>query len=151
MVWIETQAVASVTVRAELSDVMALLADVPTMGSYAPGVVSIEEVGPREYRWKMLERKGVGASFTPDYVCKYRDGGPQEICFETISGNVKNRGAWRVSSAGNGKLRLSIEVTTGLDAPVPRLMKKPAELFARREAQSNLERQLAGIKARLER
>ena len=58
--------------------------------------------------------------------------------------------ALRGNAGSPGTVRVSISVSSEIDAPVPRLMKKPASLFARREAAGNVETQLQRIKSHLE-
>jgi carbon monoxide dehydrogenase subunit G len=150
MVMIETRAEASVTVEASPERAFALVRDVPAAGAFIPGVVRIEPVGDDTYRWQLQPRRGVGTTFTPDYVCRYTDNGRDEVSFQTVEGNVNVRGTWRVTPSGAGA-RITLSVHSEVDVPVPRLMKKPASLFASRDAQSSVERQLAGIKRRLDR
>jgi len=150
MVWIETRAQANINVRGEPSDVFALVCDVPTVGGFALGVDRIDDLGDNRYRWVMTARRAVGTVFRPEYVSQYHSDGKGELRFESIEGNVKANGVWRVSG-GSGAVRLSLEVTSSVDVPIPRLLKKPAELFARLEASRGVDTQLKRIKERIER
>ena len=149
MVWIEARASHEGTIRAKREDVLALLADVPVSGPMFPGVDRIEDVGNDRYRWVIKERRTLGTTFVGNYVAEYTrtDDG---VAWKTIEGNMKTHGTWRLAGS-DGYVRVSVQATTELDAPVPRFLKAPAQLFAVKETRDGLKAQLEGIKAALER
>lgn len=149
MVWIEATAEDEVHIRAPAEAVMAFISDVPTCGKLWPGVQAIEPLGNDEYRWSLEERRTLGTVFRPEYVSRYQKHADNGISFTTVSGNVKSSSHWTITSLGD-QVRLRLRVTSEVDAPVPRMLKKPAELFAKREVQSGMRSQLEGIKRRLE-
>lgn len=148
MVWIEAKARASLPMRASRDAVRALILDVCTSGPYFPGVDRIEELGSGRYQWRLAERRTLGSRFTGLYVAEYREEGPDAVSWQTVEGNIKVRGRWHLGGP-DGLLQVSVEVTTELDAPVPRLLKAPAQLFAEKEARDGLARQLEGIRRHL--
>lgn len=149
MVWIEATATHQVTIEAPRSRVLEVLRDVSRSGPFFPGVDRIEDLGEGRYRWIIKERRTLGTSFTGNYVAEYTVVGDQEVRWTTVEGNMKTRGAWRLSGPDNHVV-VAGEVTTELDAPVPRFMKAPAQLFAVKESRDGLKAQLEGIKAEIE-
>lgn len=145
MVWIESTVERSRTMRASKEAVLALIWDVPTSGPYFPGVDGIEPLGDDLYKWLLTERRTLNATFRGEYTAKYTRSGDQ-IHWETTEGNVQIKGVWTVSGP-DGAVKVTVKVTNGLDAPVPRILKKPAGLFAELEAKNGLEKQLEKIDA----
>lgn len=149
MVWIEATAERAVTIRAPRGKVLSFMERVETSGPLFPGVRRVEVLGEGRFRWLLEERRTLGTSFTGDYVARYTTRSDREITWDTESGNMKTRGSWRLEGA-DGAVRLVARVTTTLDAPVPRILKRPAELFAERETGSGLEVQLERVKSAIE-
>lgn len=144
VVWIEASARVELTVYGTKTEVRTLINDVPQSGRWFPGVDRIDDQGNRTYHWQLAERRTLGTSFRGDYISQYRDDG-DDIVWETRSGNMKTRGRWHIEGP-DGRLRVSVSVTTELDAPVPRILKKPATLFAEKETRDGLKQQLARLK-----
>lgn len=124
-----------------------LLMDVSVSGPLFPGVDTIEPLGDDRYQWRLTARKTLNSTFRGEYIAKYTRSG-DEVHWETTEGNVKIKGVWRASGP-DGAVRLTVNVTNGLDAPVPRIMKKPAALFAEMEAKNGLDKQLERLEAHL--
>lgn len=137
-------------VRAALVDVFALLLDVERVGRWWPGVEKIESLGDGRYRWTNEPRRAVGKTFHTEYVAQYRDNGRDEITFHSVAGNTDTAGFWRLRSDRETTV-VSVEISSAVDIPIPRLVKKPAEIFANREVTAGIEAQLAQIKKVLER
>ena len=114
------------------------------------GVDRIEPLDDDRYRWVIKERRTLGISFIGNYVAKYRVENGTDVVWETLEGNMKTRGVWKTRGP-DGRVHVEVTSTTELDAPVPRLMRKPAELFAVKETRDGLKAQFAGIKTTLER
>lgn len=135
--------------RADKEAVLSFLMDVPASGPLFPGVDAIEPLGEDRYKWLLAERRTLNSSFRGEYTTKYTRTS-DEVRWETLEGNVQIKGVWRVSGP-DGAVRVTVKVTNGLDAPVPRILKKPASLFAEMEAKNGLDKQLEKIEARLRR
>lgn len=140
MVWIETTVERTRTIPAETEKVLSLIMDVPTSGPFFPGVDQIVPLGDDTYRWELTERRTLGSSFRGVYTAQYQRSG-SDIRWQTIEGNIKVKGQWSVTGP-NGAARVTVRVTTELDAPVPRILKKPAVVFAEMEAKNGLGKQL---------
>lgn len=149
MVWIEATAEKNITVRATPEAAFQLLSDVPTIGMMWPGVDRVEPLGDNQYRWELEPRRTLGIVFKAEYVAQYKHNGRDEVTYDTVSGNVRSSGVWRVIPRGSGT-EISMRVTSELEAPVPRMLKKPAELFAKKEVSDGLTAQLDQIRRRLE-
>lgn len=149
MVWIEASASYEALVHAPRADIFALLWNIPECGPLFPGVDRIEDLGEHRYRWVIKERRTLGTSFIGDYVAQYsaRDG--EEVAWNTTEGNMRTRGAWRLHGP-DGRVLVRVHATTSLDAPVPRFLKAPAQLFATKETRDGLKAQLQGVKAKVE-
>lgn len=148
MVWIEAKARVSLPVRATRDAIRALILDVPKSGPFFPGVNRIEDLGSGRYRWTLVERRTLGSRFTGLYVAEYREEGPDAVAWETVEGNIKVKGRWHIGGS-DGFVQVTVECTTELDAPVPRILKAPAVLFAEKEARDGLKLQLERMKAHL--
>lgn len=149
VVWIETTVERERTMRADPEKVLELIMDVPTSGPLFPGVDQIVPLGDDTYRWELTERRTLGSSFRGVYKAQYQRSG-SEIRWKTQEGNIQVEGIWRVSGPP-GAAKVTVRVTTGLDAPVPKILKKPATLFAEMEAKNGLAKQLEGLEARVRR
>ena len=150
MVWIEAEGSAEIFVHAPPDAARRLILDVPRSGPFFPRVVTVEDRGDRVYRWVLEPRRTLGAEFTADYVTRYYAESSRLIRWETVEGNLQVRGRWVLTEIAGG-VRVRVEVSTGLEAPVPRLLKTPATLFAQRETRQGLAVQLARLKVELER
>jgi len=148
VVWIEAKARVSLPVRATRDAIRALILDVPKSGPFFPGVNRIEDLGSGRYRWTLVERRTLGSRFTGLYVAEYREEGPDAVAWETVEGNIKVRGRWHIGGS-DGFVQVTVECTTELDAPVPRILKAPAVLFAEKEARDGLKLQLERMKTHL--
>lgn len=149
MVWIQFEVEGSLLVRSKRAEVFELIRDVPRSGKFFPGVERIEDLGDRRFRWVLAERRALGSSFKGEYINAYADNGTDEMSWQPVSGNMKTRGCWRISGPDDA-VRVSLVITTELDAPVPRLLKKPAELFGEHETGTGLHKQLETLKRTLE-
>ena len=87
--------------------------------------------------------------FRGRYVNRYTEPAEGVVAFETVEGNRKTHGTWSVSGR-DGAVTVAELLTVELDAPVPRILKKPATLFAERDAKNGVKRQLERIKQTLE-
>ena len=148
MVWIEASASHEVVIRAEKAAILELLQNIPVCGPMFPGVDRIEDLGDNRYRWLIKERRTLGTSFVGNYVAEYTHT-TDAVSWKTIEGNMKTTGRWRLSGPDLA-VRVRAEATTELDAPVPRFLKTPAQLFAVKETRDGLKAQLEGIKAAVE-
>ena len=149
MVWIEAAASYETYIRATRDDVATLIQNIAVIGPMFPGVDRIEDLGDGRYRWLIKERRTLGISFVGNYVSEYRVEGNSEVSWTTIEGNMKTRGAWRMSGP-DGHVLVRVEAINDVDAPVPRFLKKPAQLFAIKETRDGIKAQLDNIKAALE-
>lgn len=150
MVWIEAVGSAEIFVHAAPDEAHRLILDVPKSGTFFPRVATVEDRGDGVYRFRLEPRRTLGSEFTADYITRYYPESPRVVRWETVEGNLRVRGRWLITETAGG-VRLRVEVTTGLEAPVPRFLKKPATLFAQRETRQGLDAQLARFKAELER
>lgn len=148
MVWIEASASHEVVIYADRAAIMELLKDIPVCGPMFPGVDRIESLGDNRYRWLIKERRTLGTSFVGQYIAEYTHL-PDAVSWKTVEGNMKTTGRW-VLSGPDRAVRVRAEATTELDAPVPRFLKAPAQLFAVKETRDGLKTQLEGIKAAAE-
>ena len=148
MVWIEASASHEEVIRATRADILDVLMNIMVCGPLFPGVDGIEDLGEDTYRWRIQERRTLGTSFAGNYVARYTRSEDQ-VAWTTLEGNMKTRGSWRLSGPDH-RVRVRAESTTELDAPVPRFLKAPAQLFAVKETRDGLKAQLQGIKAKLE-
>lgn len=149
MVMLEANGEKTIHIRTSRQSVFDLVRDVQAVGKYWPGVDGIEDLGDGKFRWTLATRKTLGTSFTPQYINQYNDNGKDEVFFETVEGNVKSSGSWRIADHGSS-VSLSLRVTSEVDVPIPRLLKKPATLFASREVTQGIQQQLHKIKRQLE-
>lgn len=149
VVWIETTVERERTMRADKAAVLDLIMDVPTSGRFFPGVDGIEPAGEDRYKWLLTERRTLNSSFRGEYVAQYTRSG-DEVRWESVEGNMSVKGVWRVTGP-DGAVRVHVRVTSSLDAPVPRILKKPASLFAEMESKNGLDKQLAKIDGHLRR
>lgn len=140
----------AVEVDAPIAEVFELLLDVPRVGMFWPGVDSIEPLGDNRYRWKNQPRTAAGKTFHTEYVALYENNGRDAIDFRSVEGNTTTRGAWRLRERG-GRTEVSLEISSTVEIPIPRLMRKPAEIFAGREVTSGIGQQLERLKQTLER
>ena len=150
MVWIETHAERSLVIAADKSAIRALIVDVPTSGPFFPGVDRIDDLGDHTYGWWLTERRTLGTSFRGEYVTQYDVAGEGDVTWRTLRGNLEVTGRWSLSGP-DGSVRVTVAVTTKRDAPVPRVLKKPAILFAEKEARDGLAKQLERVKDHLRR
>ncbi|MEL7372717.1 MAG: hypothetical protein AAFN74_27580 [Myxococcota bacterium] len=148
MVWIEAAASHQAIVHGPREEIIALIRNVSMSGPMFPGVDRIEDLGENRYRWRIKERRTLGTSFTGNYVAEYTDT-DDGVSWKTIEGNMKTRGRWRASGR-DGHVLVHVEAATELDAPVPRFLKAPAQLFATKETRDGLKAQLTGMKKFIE-
>lgn len=149
MVWIQASASYQGLIRVPCADILDLLWDVSASGPLFPGVDRIESLGDARYRWVIKERRTLGVSFIGNYVAEY-ERTADAVIWTTVEGNMKTRGRWRVHGPDR-EARVHVEATTELDAPVPRFLKAPAQLFATKETRDGLKAQFEGLRATLER
>ncbi len=134
----------SAEIPAPLVEVFELLLDVPRVGMFWPGVERIDDLGDGRYRWTNEPRSAVGKTFYAVYVALYENNGRDEITFRSVEGNTDTHGSWRLRAVGDRTL-VSVEVSSTVDIPIPRLLRKPAQLFAAREVRSGIDKQLQQI------
>ncbi len=149
MVWIQASASYQGVIRAPCAAILDLLRDVSASGPLFPGVDRIEDLGDGRYRWVIKERRTLGISFIGNYVAAY-ERTADAVTWKTIEGNMKTRGRWSVRGPDR-EARVHVETTTELDAPVPRFLKAPAQLFAIKETRDGLKAQFEGLRSTLER
>ena len=150
MVWVTVRAKKSISIRATKAAVFDVLKDVCRSGKMFPGVRSIEDQGGGKYLWVLEPRKTLGKVFDGRYTTLHENNGADEVRWKTIDGNVKTGGVWRIGGS-DGAVELSVDSEVTVDAPVPSILKKPAELFAEHEQAGGIEKQLEGIKRAVER
>ncbi|MEM7677886.1 MAG: hypothetical protein AAF449_17960 [Myxococcota bacterium] len=148
MVWIEATAGHQSVIHGTRDEIIALVRNVPVSGPMFPGVAGIDDLGESRYRWRLKERRTLGTSFSGSYVAEYTDS-DDGVSWKTVEGNMTTRGRWRVSGR-DGQVLVHVEATTELDAPVPRVLKTPAQLFAVKETRDGLKTQVKGVKAFIE-
>lgn len=149
--WIEAKADKSFFIRVPKAAIYALIRDVPTSGILFPGVDRIEDLGAAKFRWQLAERSTAGIKFRGEYVSQYDFSRDDEITFESIDGNMKTKGRWRFVAAGEGtNVSVRVENQIELPVPIPRLLRKPVQMFADREVSSGFEQQFERIKAKLQ-
>jgi carbon monoxide dehydrogenase subunit G len=149
MVWVTARARETIRVNAPVAKVFALLVDVPCSGKMFPGIERIEDQGSGRYLWILVERRTLGKSFFGRYTTQHENNGKDEVRWRTIDGNVKTSGTWTLRGS-DGAVDVTVDVESTVDAPVPSILKRPAELFAIHETTSGVSKQLAGIKAAVE-
>jgi carbon monoxide dehydrogenase subunit G len=149
MVWLKLNAKKRISIRAPKSSVLALLIDVPRSGKMFPGVRSIEDKGDGKFFWILEPRVTLGKTFDGRYTTQHENNGKDEVRWRTIEGNVKTSGVWRIGGV-DGAIDLSIDSEVEVEAPVPSILKKPAELFAEHEQSGGIEKQLEAIKRAVE-
>ena len=149
MVQIETQAEATVRVAASRDRVRGLILDVVTSGVFFPDVEAVEALDEARYRFRLKPQRTLGITFVGEYVARYSQPEDGTVRWVTESGNIESAGTWRLGGS-DGDMQVSLQITSRLDVPVPRLAKKPAELFARRVTANGLDAQLARFKAEAE-
>ncbi len=148
MVWISVHTERATTVRAPSAQIFAFLKNIPLAGPLFPGVERIESKGPNEFRWCLQERRMLGRSFLGEYTNLYEDDGVGELRWRTVGGNMKNEGTWRIQATGvEGSMRVRLEFRTEVDAPVPSVLKRPAELFLERETGKGAETMLGRLES----
>lgn len=149
MVLLQVTGQRAVTVRAPKEKVFALVKDVQKTGKFFPGIDDIKKLADDKFEWFIAERKSVGITFRGHYITQYQFDEPHEVRFETVEGNMKTRGVWRLSGP-DGSVRVHLEVHNEIEVPVPRLAKKIATAFANHEVSNGIEKQLNNFKASLE-
>jgi uncharacterized membrane protein len=150
MVMLEATAERSLRIRAPIDQVLAAVLQVEVTGLFWPGVRAITPLGDATYRWELEPRRTLGIEFTAQYTSRYENNGRDQVTFDTVSGNVKSRGRWRLAASG-AHTETVLQITSEVEVPVPRLLKKPAELFARKEVQEGIDAQLQALRKHLER
>lgn len=149
MVWVTVRAKKSTFIRASKASVFELLVDVCRSGKMFPGIRSIEDQGDGKYLWVLEDRKTLGKTFSGRYTTLHENNGQDEVRYKTLDGNIKVGGVWRIGGS-DGAVDLSLESEVTVDAPVPSILKKPAEIFAEREQSGGIEKQLENIKRAVE-
>lgn len=150
MVWIQSTVERTTTVRATKAAILDVVMDVPRSGRWFPGIDAIRPEGDDVFDWTLATRRTLGTSFTGQYRTKYTRHGDEAASWESLGGNMSVKGRWQLSGI-DGHVFVRLTVTTELDAPVPKILKKPAELFARKEAGDGLAEQLKRLKTEMER
>ncbi len=150
MVWLTVRAKKSIAIKATKASVFEVLKDVPRSGRMFPGVRLIEDQGSGKYLWVLDERRTLGKTFLGRYTTQHENNGTDEVRWKTIEGNVKTSGVWRIGGR-DGAVELSVESEVEVEAPVPSILKKPAEIFAEKEQSGGIEEQLQNIRRAVER
>jgi carbon monoxide dehydrogenase subunit G len=150
MVWLTVRAKKKISIRATKQSVLDLLIDVPRSGKMFPGVRSIEDQGGGKFFWILEPRNTLGKTFEGRYTTQHENNGKDEVRWKWLDGNVKTNGVWRIGGVDDA-LELSIDSEVEVEAPVPSILKKPAEIFAEREQSGGIEKQLENIKRAVER
>ncbi len=150
MVWVEGVALETVTVRAPKAKVFETVKDVARCGMWIPGCELVEDVGDGKFHFRLAPRTTLGWTFIADYVATYTDNGVDEVKWVYDSGNMKSNGWWRISGT-DGSVAVSCRCANNVDAQVPRILARPARLFANRETGQSIAKQLKRLKRELER
>lgn len=122
-----------------------ILVDVCTSGKMFPGVVDIQDKGDGHFYWILADRNTLGKTFQGRYTTHHENNGKDEVRWKTVDGNVKTGGVWTLRGR-DGAVELAVEAESTVDAPVPSILKKPAQLFADREMAGGVKKQLENIK-----
>ncbi len=135
-------------VMADKEPAIALLLDVVKSGPMFPGVRSVVDEGEGRFRFDLEPRRTLGVSFHGQYLTQYRREG-DSVHWSTVSGNLDVTGEWIVSEKA-GRIEIEVKVLTKVEAPVPRILKKPAQLFADLELRDGMKVQLQNLQKSLE-
>ena len=146
---IQSSAQHAVRVAASKDQVRSLILDVASSGVFFPDVESVEALGDSRFRFRLKPQRTLGITFVGEYVAAYSQPDETSVRWVSESGNIDSSGTWRLGGI-DGDVKVSLQISSCLDAPVPRLAKKPAEVFARRVTANGLKAQLERFKTEIE-
>lgn len=113
------------TVKATTSEVLGVLADVPTSASFYPGVDQLVDLGNNAYRWEMEKIGLPHLTLQTVYAARYNSNKTKGTVSWTPvpdEGNARVSGSWKVSPAKPGT-HVLLAVQAELDLPLPAMMK----------------------------
>ena len=139
-------------VKAPVSTVHALLADVPESVSHFPKVAQLVDLGANCYRWEM-EKIGLDKyNLQTVYACRYRSNKRAgTVTWEPIEdeGNALVEGKWTVKKANPSGTNVTLATTASIEMPLPRLVKFAVAPLVEREFQGLIEEYIDNLKETL--
>jgi len=135
-------------IRATTRDVFELLRKVEELALLMPDVERIDRLGAGRFSCVLKRQASFGISFQGHYVCDYEDNGKDEVRWRSPEGNMRSSGSWKVSGR-DGAANLTLDLTTEVDLPLPRVLRFPTLKYAELQASRGVDLQLASLRARL--
>ena len=137
----------SITIDAAISDVAAVLTDLPSYPSWSSAIKSVEVQGSDEQGRAVKAKISIDAGVMKDRVILdyYWSKAPTEISFSLDDADLLTEmsGAYKLSDNGDESTTVTYELTVALSMPVPAMMRQKAEL-------STIDLALKQLKAKLE-
>lgn len=137
----------SVTIEAAISDVVAVLSDLPAYPTWSTAIKSVEVLASDESGRASQVKISIDAGVMKDRVTLDYDWSksPSEITFELDDADLLTEmtGAYKLVDNGDDTTTVAYELTVALSMPVPSMMRQKAE-------RSTIDLALNQLKAKLE-
>ena len=139
-------------VKASVSTVHELLADVPESASHFPKVDQLVDLGDNCYRWEM-EKIGLDKyNLQTVYACQYRSNKRAgTVIWEPLEdeGNALVEGQWTFKKATPSGTNVTLATTATIEMPFPKLVKFVVGPLVEREFQGLIEEYIENLKETL--
>lgn len=136
-------------VKAAVSAVFEVLADVPESASHFPKVDELVDLGDNCYRWEM-EKIGLDKyNLQTVYACQYRSNKRAgTVTWEPLEdeGNALVEGKWTLKKATPSGTNVTLATTASLTLPFPKLVKFAVAPLVQREFEGLIEEYIANLK-----
>ncbi len=112
-------------VKAGVSEVFDVLADVPTSASFFPSLERLVDLGENAYRWEMAKIGISQANIQTIYASKYvSDRAKGTVVWTPVDGegNARVSGHWKITGQKDAT-RITLQIKGELELPLPSLMK----------------------------
>ena len=134
-------------VKANASDVFAVLSDVPTSASFFPKVDKLVDLGGGGYRWEM-EKIGIASvNLQTIYACKYVSNKTKgTVVWSPIKseGNALVSGSWVIRD-NKKSTNLVLQINGDLEIPLPSLMKMVVAPIVQSEFEKMVEKYIDNL------
>ncbi|HYD48291.1 MAG TPA: SRPBCC family protein [Terriglobales bacterium] len=148
-----TTAEKSVTVKAPLEQVYALIWDVVSSARCIPGIDSCEPAGDDVYSFVMKERSAGPVSMVVRYHARFEGNGSDTIRFRNSGGEGENTevdGTFKLKPTASGGTKITLKQTVSPESPVPRLLQGFLSSYVEKEAAQVIAEYLHNLKLRIE-
>ena len=142
-----------VVARVPLARAYSYLLDVGGTSKWIPSIARCEKVDAQTWRFISKERSVGPLSLGIRYTARYEGNGVDHISFRSVEAegdNAEIEGTLALRALADGTTEIHLHQRIAPDTPVPRLMQGMLRSFVEREASSEVDSFLEGVRRTLE-